>query len=265
MKLFISADMEGVCGVTNWDEVTSGKPLYPNVCRQMSLEIRAAIDGAREGGVDEIVVKDSHWNANNIDPDLLDYETRLIRGWAGSPEYMVHGLDNSFDCIAFIGYHSPASMFRNPLAHTCNSETVQKLTINGKLASELVLGMYSAAYYGVPSIFISGDAGVCEHAKEYIPGIETVAVKDGGLGYTINVSPQKAVAMIKEGIKKAVTRNIQVCKIDLPKHFSVEIEFKNSQSTQKAAHYPGAHVNNCTAFYSSDDFREAARFITFVV
>jgi D-amino peptidase len=265
MKLFISTDIEGICGITTWEETRPGHALYPRACRQMSLEVRAALDGAREAGVDQIVVKDSHGPAMNIDPDLLDYETELIRGWAGSPEYMMHGIDGSFDICAFVGYHSPASLNRNPLAHTGNADSVNRMLLNGKLTSELVNGVYTAAYFGVPSIFVSGDAGLCEHAKENFPFMETVAVKDGGLGYTKNLSPQKAIDLIKEGMKKAVANKAVSCMPVLPETFELQIDFKGSLLTKKAAHYPGAALDNCTAYYKSGSFLEIARFIAYVI
>ena len=42
MKIFISADIEGVTGVTQWEETEHGGKDYEMARRQMSLEAAAA-------------------------------------------------------------------------------------------------------------------------------------------------------------------------------------------------------------------------------
>ena len=39
MKIFISADIEGVTGVTDWRETRYGGQGYEQACEQMSLEV----------------------------------------------------------------------------------------------------------------------------------------------------------------------------------------------------------------------------------
>ncbi len=61
MKLYISADMEGTAAVSAWSQVDPGNTTeYPYYRRLMSREVRAAIDGAREAGVTDVLVNDSH-------------------------------------------------------------------------------------------------------------------------------------------------------------------------------------------------------------
>jgi len=50
MKILIAADMEGISGVTTWDQVTPGKPDYPRFCQLMTEDVNAAIRGAFDGG-----------------------------------------------------------------------------------------------------------------------------------------------------------------------------------------------------------------------
>ena len=46
MKVYISADMEGITGVTHWDEVEHKKPVaYSKFQERMTLEVLAACDG----------------------------------------------------------------------------------------------------------------------------------------------------------------------------------------------------------------------------
>lgn len=106
-KIFISADIEGVSGITSWAATEYGGKGYEKACRQMSLETAAACRGAIRAGYLP-VVKDGHEDAMNIDHDLLPQEAELISGWACTPLSMLAGLDESFAGIIYIGYHAAA-------------------------------------------------------------------------------------------------------------------------------------------------------------
>ena len=56
MKVYISADMEGITGVAHWDEVDHNKPPYSYFQEQMSKEVAAACEGANLAGAKEIFV-----------------------------------------------------------------------------------------------------------------------------------------------------------------------------------------------------------------
>ena len=66
MKVYISADIEGVAGVTNWDETELYHRAHSAAAEQMTKEVLAACRGAIAAGADEIVVKDAHDSARNI-------------------------------------------------------------------------------------------------------------------------------------------------------------------------------------------------------
>ena len=53
MKLFISSDIEGTCGINDWDETEIGKPGYDRFALQMSREVSAACSGAQNGSGDQ--------------------------------------------------------------------------------------------------------------------------------------------------------------------------------------------------------------------
>ena len=54
MKIYISADIEGITGVVNWDEANKSKPDYKAFCKQMTEEVKAACEGAIKAGAQEI-------------------------------------------------------------------------------------------------------------------------------------------------------------------------------------------------------------------
>jgi len=264
MKLFISADLEGVCDGTSWDETNDihMHMRYQKLAEEMSKEVRAACDGARDAGVDEITVRDAHGSAMNIDPITLDEGTLLIRGWGNSPLSMMYDVDKKCDAAAYIGYHSPASQQGNPMAHTINGGKIYQMFLNGALASEMILNVFTAAYYNVPSIFLSGDAWICKEAERYFPAISTVVVKDGEGGLTTNISPIKAQKLIRKKMQESI-KNKDRCYISLPKTFLMEILFKKPQDATKASFYPGATIDNYKVTYKNDDFYEILRFLMF--
>jgi len=77
MKILIAADMEGITGVINWDQVNPAHAEYPRFRKIMTEEVNAAISGVYEGGVDEVVVADGHAGGSNIMIELLDPRARL--------------------------------------------------------------------------------------------------------------------------------------------------------------------------------------------
>ncbi len=56
MKVYISVDIEGVAGITHWDEAEIGKPGYEAFREQMTAEATAACEGALAAGASEVVV-----------------------------------------------------------------------------------------------------------------------------------------------------------------------------------------------------------------
>jgi len=67
VKVFISSDMEGTAGIVDWQQVIGPGPAYERGRALLLGEVNAAIEGAIDGGADEIVVNDSHWTMQNLD------------------------------------------------------------------------------------------------------------------------------------------------------------------------------------------------------
>jgi D-amino peptidase len=86
---------------------------------------------------------------------------------------MMVGVDESFDPALYTGYHSKAGVEDNPLAHT-STLRISRLFLNGEIASEFTLYALCAARYGVRSVFLSGDEGICADARALVPAIATV-------------------------------------------------------------------------------------------
>jgi D-amino peptidase len=147
MKIYISTDIEGVTGTTHWDETEKGKSDYSEFREQMTAEVSAACEGALRAGAIEVWIKDAHASARNIIASKLPTEAQLIRGWSGHPFVMVQELDESFNAMLLIGYHSAAGSSGSPLAHTI-SDQAAFIKINDDFASEFLLHAYAGQCAG---------------------------------------------------------------------------------------------------------------------
>ena len=256
MKVFISADIEGVTTTTVWDEADPSHGSYALHAKQMTEEVLSCIYGAKKAGAKEIVVKDAHGHtATNIDPSRMPSGVKLLRNWTGHPYTMVYGIDKSFDAALFIGYHSAASRSGNPLSHTMSGKLVY-IKINGVIASEFTIYSYACALEGVPTVFLSGDKMLCDDSKELHPKLVTCAVKDGIGAMTINYSPEDTLKSIKELSRNALKQDLSNALVKLPENFEVEICFKDHIRAEATSWYPGVkrHSENIIIFESKDYF-----------
>lgn len=265
MKVYISSDIEGTAGITNWNEAEKAHADYKEFRDLMTGEVLAAVTGAIEAGAKEIVLKDAHNSGRNILTEDLPDCVKIVRGWSGHPLSMVQELDASFDAVVFTGYHSRAGAEGNPLAHTMNLN-IGELRLNGVPASEFHLHGTAAGYYSVPAVFLSGDQGICMDAEKLNPGIETVTTMEGIGRSTFSIAPKLARARIKEGVKRALSGNRAACVMKPAPETVMEVFFTNPVSAYKASFYPGAeHVGNRTVRYAHKDFFEIMRAQKFIL
>lgn len=267
MNVFISADIEGTCGINAWAETERSTPQdYVPYQKQMTREVAACCEGILAADkAAQILVKDAHDSARNLDPAALPEAARVLRGWAGDPLSMMSGLDTGdFGAALFTGYHAWASSGGNPLSHTMNLRN-EFVLLNGVKMSEFMMNAYTAGYYGVPVVFLSGDKALCDFAQEFIPGITTVAVNEGRGGSTVSMHPDVAVKAIREGAKKAV-KNAKKCRVPMPDFFEMTVRFRDHKMAYSKSFYPGAALEEeKNVVFSSDDWFEMLRFSHFVI
>ena len=265
MKVYISVDIEGVAGITHWDEATKRKPSYGEYREQMTAEAVAASEGTLNAGATEIIVKDAHGTGRNILPERLPEGTRLIRGWSGDPQLMVEFLDDSYDALAMVGYHAAASAGGNPLAHTITGK-VAKMLINGQVTSEFMLSRDCGALHGVPTVFLAGDQTLCDSATAMNSATHTVATKHCAGGSTTSVHPNVATAMIRDGMAAALADDAAKKLLPLADSFELELWYTDQHYAINASQYPGARLHDPHAIkYQARDFFEIMRILSFVL
>lgn len=266
MKIYISADIEGVCGSTHWDEADNNKSDYTEFQKQMTKEVVAACKGALAAGAKEIVVKDAHGTGRNIIAKELPVGVKLIRGWSGHPYAMVQELDNSFDALMCIGYHSRAGSGGNPMAHTMRGSYVDYLKINDLYTSEFLLHGLLAATMGVPVAFLAGDEGLCDEVRSINKNITTVSVKKGIGNSTLSIHPKEAIEKIWQGAESALQSDLTKCLLPTYDDYSVELRFKKQQMAYDASFYPGCKlIEPHTISFKTTDYFEVMRMMHFVI
>jgi len=219
MRIHISTDLEGISGITIWEQTRDfANPLYQEARQLLTAEINACVEGCLEGGATEIVVYDGHGGAFNIVPSELhpgaSYITGPGRPWP-SPDW-----DESVDGLILLGYHAMNGVEDGVLHHTQSSLGENKYWYNGIECGEIVQTSLVAGHYGVPPIMCTGDKRACEEARRFLgEEIITVVVKEGYSRTSCKMlAPEKARALIREGAKQAmgVIPGCKPLKFDLP-------------------------------------------------
>ena len=258
MKIFITADIEGVSGITSWEATRYGGKGYEQACRQMTLETAAACRAAIAAGY-EVVVKDGHEDAMNIDHNLLPREAQLISGWMCSPLSMMGGLDEDFAGAIYIGYHSAAWTSTSPLKHTSEDYLYNWVKINGQYASEFTINSGVADQLGVPSLLLSGDEGICKEAEATYPGIVTVPTKRGIGNATWNLHPEEVVQNIEKAVAEILSKPLPKAK-PLADKYTMTLCYKDFQRASTASWFPGVEkIDDFTVSYTADSPLELAR------
>lgn len=261
MKIYMVTDLEGVGGVVR-NEQASGEGAEYEVARSLlTKEVNAAVQGALDGGADEVLVLDGHGarSAYNFIYEELHEEAEYIMG-APWDDYL-SGLDASCDGSFFVGFHAMAGVRHGVLDHTMSSAAVQQITVNGEAMGELGLCAAVAGHYDVPVVLATGDRALCDEARALLGDqVETVATKVG-LGRTSARMrhPAKIRAEIEEKAKAAIgkLKKVEPLKVEGP----VEIRITFSQ-TAHADGPKGAgkeRVDAKTVAYRGRDIIDAVR------
>ncbi len=261
MKLFISADIEGISGVTNNEHQSSKGRLHAQAQRWMTGDVNAAIEGACEAGIEEVLVKDAHGSALNILPDELDERATFIQGW-NVGDGMMAGLREDHDLAFLIGYHPMAGTPDGILAHTWTS-ALKGLVINDTEMGEMGLSALFAGALDVPVGLVTSCETGRKQALELLPWVEAVAVKKGLTQSAAEVLPiKRAHQLIREGAERAVERigELQPLKVDPP--VTVETTWADPRRAETCALVPGVeqvgtHANRLVA----DDQLSALRLL----
>ncbi|MBL4836552.1 MAG: M55 family metallopeptidase, partial [Kordiimonadaceae bacterium] len=210
MKIFISADIEGVTGIVHRDQIFPGEANYAQGCRLMTQDINAAIEGALSAEPSaKFLVCDGHGTMRNILLEQLNPAAQLVVGPANrdnKPLCQSEGVDDSFDMAFLVGYHSQAGTPGGVLSHTLLSLHVCNFRINGDIVGEAAINTAICGSFQVPVTMISGNSEVLPEATATMPGGFTFATTKKSIGYTAAIckSLPESHAEIKTAAHDAV-------------------------------------------------------------
>src|SRR5262244_4650356 len=176
LKIYISADMEGVVGVVTADQLGPQGFEYNRFREFMTEEVKAAVGAAFDAGATEIVVSDSHGNGENLLIEKLPKNVTIVRSWP-RPLMMMEGIDETFDGVIFLGYHTGTTNMSGVRAHTISSARLADVRLNDISMPEAGINAAIAGSFNVPVIMISGDDAIVKEATDLLGNVEGAVVK----------------------------------------------------------------------------------------
>lgn len=265
LKVYISADMEGVVGAVTGDQLGPGGFEYGRFRQLMTDEVNVAIEAAREMGATEILVSDSHGNGENLLIEQLPADIQLVRSWP-RPLMMMQGIDDTFDAAIFIGYHSSTTNTEGVRAHTISSANLTAVRINGTEMLEASINAAIAGDFGVPVVMISGDDATIEEARRVIGDMEGAIVKwSYGFHSARTLMPEPALERIRDRVRAALGRldDFEPYRMEAP--VELEVSFKNYMPVELLAYLPVVErVDAHTIRFVGENMTEVSKFIAFV-
>ena len=265
LKVYISADMEGVAGAVSADQLSPTGFEYDKFRGYMTDEVLAAIAGAREGGATTIVVSDSHGNGENLILDRFPADVTIIRSWP-RPLGMMEGIDSSFDAVIFIGYHASTTNVAGVRAHTISSATLAEVGLNGVPMPESGLNASIAGAFGVPVVMISGDNVAVAEAQKLIGPISGAVVKRAiSFEATATMTPAASQALIRQTARAAIGHRKELKPFVQKTPVQLDVTFKSYRPAEMMTYLPG--VTRTTSHgirFMARDMVELSRFLEFV-
>jgi D-amino peptidase len=209
MRIYISVDMEGVSGVTRWEDVVTAGQDYQRARSWMTADVNAAVEGARAAGATEFVVEENHGVEAlcNLVLDEIDPEVEVVRGQPRGGATTMAALDDSFDAVFLVGHHAKVGDYPGICAHTISYGAYRDVRLAGRSVSEGEMFATVAAQHGVPTALICGDDIVVAEMTRVCPDIETAIVKRA-LSRTSGaiIPPVRARRIIAASAHRAVER-----------------------------------------------------------
>jgi D-amino peptidase len=266
LKIYISADMEGVTGVVTNEQLGPTGFEYARFREFMTQEVNVAIDAARAAGATEIVVSDSHGNGQNLLIEKLPSNIWVIRSWP-RPLMMMQGIDQSFAGVIFIGYHAATTNPQGVRAHTISSARLADVRLNGTSVSEAGLNAAIAGHFNVPVIMVSGDDVVVKETQALLGDVEGAVVKyASGFHSARTMTPEAGQYVIKEKVMKAIQRikDFKPYKVNVP--VQLEVRFKNYRPSEVLSYLSIVErVDAHSIRFVGKDMIETSKFLEFIM
>ena len=266
LKIYISADMEGITGVVTGEQLGPTGFEYARFREFMTQEVNAAIEGAMAAGATDIVISDSHGNGQNLLIEkLAPANVLIVRSWP-RPLGMMQGIDETFAGAIFIGYHTGTTNLDGVRAHTLSSARLTDVRLKGVSVSEAGLNAAIAGHFNVPVIMVSGDDAVVKETTALLGNIEGAVVKwASGFHSAKTMTPQMSYVLIRDKAQQAVKRISEFKPYKLAGPIELEVRFKNYRPAEVLSYLniiqrPDSH----SIRFVGKDIIEVSKFLSFI-
>jgi D-amino peptidase len=261
MKFFISVDYEGITGTVSWEEFR----LEPaRLRRLMTNEVIAVVEGIREANPKgKVVVCDAHGFGHDLLFEDLPAGVMTVRG---SPRHhsMIDTIDESFDLLFYVGYHSKAGVAASTMDHTYSSSTFYRIKINNQEVDEAMINAAVAGHYKVPLGLVSGDDKLITSIKKVFgKEVETVITKYSRSRFAAVIRhPQDVCAELKVKAKNSVLKKKYFKPFRFQYPCQIELQLNDTVRAHEVAMIPGSkRIDGRTISYKADNFLDGYRFI----
>lgn len=265
MKIYISVDMEGVVGVVSGDQLGPTAFEYGRFREFMTQEANTAIEAAFAGGATEVVLSDSHGNAENLLIEKMPKNVLLVRGFP-RPLEMMQGIDETFDGVIFLGYHASTANPQGVRAHTFSSARLADVKLNNISMTEGSFNAAVAGYFNVPVIMVSGDDAAVKEVTSVVGDIEGAVVKwNYGFHSAKTMMPEAAYDLIREKVKAAMGRikTFKPYKVKTP--VQLDVRFKNYRPSELLSYLSIVERTDSHSIrFMGKDMIEVSKFVAFI-
>lgn len=206
MKIYIVTDLEGISGVTVFQQTREPGPERERARHLLMGDVNAAVQGCLDGSAEEVVVLDGHGGGFNFIPEEMHPEGYFVTGIQRPRVFL--GCDEAFDAVLLVGYHAMLGTETGMLHHTQSSKNESRYWYNGRETGEIGQMAILAGHYDLPVVMVTGDQAACDEARTLLGEDRvTVPVKEGyGRQCGKLIAPKKAHAQIQAGAKEAMAR-----------------------------------------------------------
>ncbi len=266
MKIYISADIEGIAGVVSRDQLMPESFEYERARQWMTAEVNAAIEAAFVAGVSKVVVSDSHGNGQNLLIEKLPENVLLVRSWP-RPLEMMQGIEEGvFVGAILLGYHASASYKTGGLAHTIHGGAFSEIRINDQVVGEAAISAATAGHFGVPIIMISGDDAFVKETTGFLPDVETSICKSSySLSSAKTITPAQSCTQISERVTASLARLNDFSPFTFKGPLSLEIDFRH-RAPAEVLDYLSVFERTSTysVKYSAENMIDVSRTLAFL-
>ncbi len=247
MRVLIISDMEGVAGITKWEQVEGGNEMYEEGQRLYTQEINAAVRGAYAGGATEVVVMDCHgagkgWTFNSLIHEELDPRIEYVvqNEWTEYTEMLEQGCDAAL----FVAMHAKAGTADGVMSHTVSGTSWHWLKFNDVEVGETGINAALCGTWDCPVLLVTGDHATCREAQALLgEGVTTVAVKRGyGRFSARHVPPARARQMIEDGARAAMSNVESVRPYDPGEPCEIQVRLATTEHAEKYRHRDGVEM-----------------------